>query len=174
MKFENVCTGLCHGLDVSLRPLQHECPGSIPDQSIVICVGQRGPGTGISQRNRLVPYKKTIHQYVQINSLINHQQNVILATNRFVKNALFFLLLSYSSEVSPHQYRKEHLIWALNHFNALQNCERRLSPSSCLSLGLSFRMEQLGSTGRIFITCEIWVFFENLSKKSVFFTIKQE
>jgi len=51
MKFENVCTGLRHGLGVSLRPLQHECPVSIPDQSIVICVGKGGRGTGFSQRN---------------------------------------------------------------------------------------------------------------------------
>jgi hypothetical protein len=47
------------------------------------------------------------------------------------KTRYFFLFLSfYSSEVSPHQYRKEHLIWRTNHFNALQNCEKRLSPSS--------------------------------------------
>jgi len=59
MKFKNVYIGLCHGLGVSLRALQHECPGSIPDQSIGICVGQRGPGTCFSLRYWVVLYKKT-------------------------------------------------------------------------------------------------------------------
>jgi len=50
-------------------------------------------------------------------------------------------------------------------FGALsQNCELWLFVSSCPSIC----MEQLGSTGRIFLEFDIWVFFENQLRKFMF------
>jgi hypothetical protein len=40
--------------------------------------------------------------------------------------------------------------------------------SSCMSVCLSLRMEQLGSTGRIFLNFDMWLFFETPSRKLKF------
>jgi hypothetical protein len=55
--------------------------------------------------------------------------------------------------------------------DAFPNCEKRLLTSSCLSFCPSVRLSawnNSASTGRIFIEFDIWVFFENLSRKFQF------
>jgi hypothetical protein len=50
----------------------------------------------------------------------------------------------------------------------LQNCEKRLLASSCLSFRLSVRSsarKNSAPTVRIFTIFDIWIFFENLSRK---------
>ena len=47
-----------------------------------------------------------------------------------------------------------------------QNCEKkRLLASSCLSVRPSVLVEQFGSHWRFYIKLDMWVFFENLSRK---------
>jgi len=53
----------------------------------------------------------------------------------------------------------------------LQNCEKRLLASSCLSVRPPVRLsawKNLGPTGRIFMIFRISVFFENMSRKFKF------
>ena len=49
-----------------------------------------------------------------------------------------------------------------------QNCEKRLFASSCLSVRPSVCMEQLGCHWCIFMKYDIWLFFENMSRKLKF------
>jgi hypothetical protein len=84
------------------------------------------------------PLKEKIHQYVHKHSPIYHQNNVILATDRIVIKRVIFS----ASEVSPHRYQKEHLIWGLNNFNTFAKL-RKATIIFVMSVCPSVRMEQL-------------------------------
>jgi hypothetical protein len=80
--------------------------------------------------------------------------------------AVFFCHLIFISRYPQEKIRRTFKKWwSLNCSTLkarLENCETRLLASSCLSV-----WDNSTPTGRIFMKCDIWKFFENLSKNKI-------